>query len=65
MADDKQTEVSRRDFVALSIAAGVAAAARSASGAEMPVSRSILPEKERTTRSRSTVKMPSAIESRT
>ena len=37
MADDKQNDLSRRGFVALSIAAGVAAATGSAQGAEMPV----------------------------
>src|SRR5437763_11835793 len=36
MSDNNQ-DLSRRDFVALSIAAGVAAAAGSVSGAEMPV----------------------------
>src|SRR5438270_13442973 len=36
MSDTNQ-DLSRRDFVALSIAAGVAAAAGSVSGAEMPV----------------------------
>src|SRR2546430_16615994 len=37
MADDKQNDLSRRGFVAMSIAAGVAAAAGTAAGADMPV----------------------------
>ena len=35
--DESLSELSRRDFVALSLAAGLAAAARSASAAELPV----------------------------
>src|SRR6266511_1135166 len=37
MNNDQQNDFSRRDFVAMSIAAGVAAASGSASGAELPV----------------------------
>src|SRR5712691_2615908 len=37
MTDQQQTDLSRRDFVAFSIAAGVATATGSVSGAELPV----------------------------
>src|SRR2546421_11515895 len=37
MRDEKQAELSRRDFMAMSIVAGVAAAATTTSGAELPV----------------------------
>jgi carboxymethylenebutenolidase len=37
MAEDNKPDLSRREFVAMSVAAGIAAAAGSASGAELPV----------------------------
>lgn len=37
MSEQIEAELSRRDFVAMSIAAGVAATARTVSGAELPV----------------------------